>query len=278
MHVRIWCLLSDDLSFFTAESRRLQRTRLYVHARGGGRRRECSSLAWPGALFANCPQWAHDSLLFSPQTKLSRLCEQDKVVRTQEDKLQQLYREKVTTRCTSVSSYIQLCLYRRGAKWRTYKPKWLYSLYSLKIIRIAWLKFICRNLRKREKQTACLSVSVVSYGLVPAGFSRGQRHYGFVLSTHPSLHMSIPVSWMPYLRNIFRGFQIWQKWSLWLNFCPILVEFKVTDIISKIMVLFSGRYSVVNHKREIVTIFAATLLFSRCICYVLFVLIFICNR
>lgn len=35
-------------------------------------------------------------LLFLQQTKLSRLCEQDKVVRAQEDKLQQLYREKVT--------------------------------------------------------------------------------------------------------------------------------------------------------------------------------------
>ena len=33
--------------------------------------------------------------LFCLQTKLSRLCEQDKVVKTQEDKLQQLYREKV---------------------------------------------------------------------------------------------------------------------------------------------------------------------------------------
>lgn len=34
--------------------------------------------------------------MVSLQTKLSRLCEQDKVVRIQEDKLQQLYREKVT--------------------------------------------------------------------------------------------------------------------------------------------------------------------------------------
>lgn len=39
-------------------------------------------------------------LLFScppPQTKLSRMCELDKIVRTQEEKLQQLYREKVTS-------------------------------------------------------------------------------------------------------------------------------------------------------------------------------------
>lgn len=50
----------------------------------------------------------HESLLLSPQTKLSRLCEQDKVVRTQEDKLKQLYREKVTTRCTSVTLH-SLC-------------------------------------------------------------------------------------------------------------------------------------------------------------------------
>lgn len=35
-------------------------------------------------------------MLVSYQTKLSRLCEQDKVLRTQEEKLQQLYREKVS--------------------------------------------------------------------------------------------------------------------------------------------------------------------------------------
>lgn len=43
----------------------------------------------------------HDSVLFSYQTKLSRLCEQDKALRTQEEKLQQLYREKVSRQCTS---------------------------------------------------------------------------------------------------------------------------------------------------------------------------------
>lgn len=36
------------------------------------------------------------TFIFSPhQTKLSRLCEQDKMLRTQEEKLQQMYREKV---------------------------------------------------------------------------------------------------------------------------------------------------------------------------------------
>lgn len=47
----------------------------------------------------------HNSLLFSLQTKLSRLCEQDKVVRTQEDKLQQLYREKVTKHNTVIITF-----------------------------------------------------------------------------------------------------------------------------------------------------------------------------
>uniref|UniRef100_A0A3Q3NLU2 Pleckstrin homology domain containing A5 n=1 Tax=Mastacembelus armatus TaxID=205130 RepID=A0A3Q3NLU2_9TELE len=44
------------------------------------------------------------------QTKLSRLCEQDKVVRTQEDKLQQLYREKHTleTALLSASQEIEM--------------------------------------------------------------------------------------------------------------------------------------------------------------------------
>uniref|UniRef100_A0A7N8WHN5 Pleckstrin homology domain containing A5 n=1 Tax=Mastacembelus armatus TaxID=205130 RepID=A0A7N8WHN5_9TELE len=47
---------------------------------------------------------------FSTQTKLSRLCEQDKVVRTQEDKLQQLYREKHTleTALLSASQEIEM--------------------------------------------------------------------------------------------------------------------------------------------------------------------------
>lgn len=33
--------------------------------------------------------------VYSHQTKLSRLCEKDKVLRMQEEKLQQLHREKV---------------------------------------------------------------------------------------------------------------------------------------------------------------------------------------
>uniref|UniRef100_A0A669F0K7 Pleckstrin homology domain containing A5 n=1 Tax=Oreochromis niloticus TaxID=8128 RepID=A0A669F0K7_ORENI len=52
----------------------------------------------------------NDSLLVSLQTKLSRLCEQDKMVRIQEDKLQQLYREKHTleTALLSASQEIEL--------------------------------------------------------------------------------------------------------------------------------------------------------------------------
>uniref|UniRef100_A0A672IBG6 Pleckstrin homology domain containing A5 n=1 Tax=Salarias fasciatus TaxID=181472 RepID=A0A672IBG6_SALFA len=52
----------------------------------------------------------HDPLLLSLQTKLSRLCEQDKVVRTQDDKLQQLYREKHTleTALLSASQEIEM--------------------------------------------------------------------------------------------------------------------------------------------------------------------------
>uniref|UniRef100_A0A3P8NWH9 Pleckstrin homology domain containing A5 n=1 Tax=Astatotilapia calliptera TaxID=8154 RepID=A0A3P8NWH9_ASTCA len=52
----------------------------------------------------------HDSLLVSLQTKLSMLCEQDKMVRIQEEKLQQLYREKHTleTALLSASQEIEL--------------------------------------------------------------------------------------------------------------------------------------------------------------------------
>uniref|UniRef100_A0A8C4HL14 Pleckstrin homology domain containing A5 n=1 Tax=Dicentrarchus labrax TaxID=13489 RepID=A0A8C4HL14_DICLA len=52
----------------------------------------------------------HNALLFSLQTKLSRLCEQDKLVRTHEDKLQQLYREKHTleTALLSASQEIEM--------------------------------------------------------------------------------------------------------------------------------------------------------------------------
>lgn len=38
----------------------------------------------------------HTSFFFPGQTKLSRMCELDKVLRTHEEKIQQLYREKVT--------------------------------------------------------------------------------------------------------------------------------------------------------------------------------------
>uniref|UniRef100_A0A7N9AUH1 Pleckstrin homology domain containing A5 n=1 Tax=Mastacembelus armatus TaxID=205130 RepID=A0A7N9AUH1_9TELE len=53
---------------------------------------------------------SHLSYLLTNQTKLSRLCEQDKVVRTQEDKLQQLYREKHTleTALLSASQEIEM--------------------------------------------------------------------------------------------------------------------------------------------------------------------------
>ena len=47
--------------------------------------------------------------VFVCQTKLSRLCEQDKAVRMQEEKLQQLHREKV--QLLRVHSDVCVCLF-----------------------------------------------------------------------------------------------------------------------------------------------------------------------
>lgn len=72
----------------------------------------------------------HISFSFSLQTKLSRLCEQDKVVRTQEDKLQQLYREKVTKHC---KSFKMIFLYKMGK-------------HSVWVMKLARVMFICTKL------------------------------------------------------------------------------------------------------------------------------------
>lgn len=58
------------------------------------------------------------------QTKLSRLCEQDKAVRTQEEKLQQLHREKVrpplghVTSLTATRAKASVCVRVCSTRWR----------------------------------------------------------------------------------------------------------------------------------------------------------------
>lgn len=100
----------------TDGSRRLQKARLLVRAGQGGHRckfslccascrTRCSLRGRPLVCVFNCLSFPHCPLLSSPrpsppplppcQSKLSRLCEQDKMLRTQEEKLQQMYREKV---------------------------------------------------------------------------------------------------------------------------------------------------------------------------------------